>query len=95
MKNLDGLRKFNRDRSAMAAERRAIEAESALAVIKSRPAKFHISHKVLGRWESVLRLRIDNPTCTLSELAVAFGGTKDQYAAHLRRAIDYAKSVDQ
>lgn len=80
----------NQLRSRNAARAKAARARQALEIIDANTGNTEIERENVRRHRTVLMVRVMDPDASLLQLAESIGMTKFEYAARLRRALDYA-----
>lgn len=96
MHDISGLHAENRRRTETACQRKVPAALEAIRILEDHPPKrnqpYYLEH--IG-WLGVLRARVVSPRASLAEIAAALGMTKHTYSSRLRRALAYARKLNQ
>jgi hypothetical protein len=93
--HLEALRQFNHDRHCRGAARQVDQARAALLKLLEAPVDlgWWRTQPVLWRYQEAVRLRVEFPNATVSELAAKMCMSKDRYWSILRRALKLADTL--
>lgn len=95
--NLQDLVDFNRRRHQDGVKRQVESARAALPKLQEAPAELDWwrTEPVMARYRQAVKLRIDHPELTITELAVLAGMPRGRFWSILRRALKLADTLPE